>query len=249
MFVKNPNAEHEGCRIYYKDIGDYLTREQKLWIVDNAGRVDGVDDWESINPDENYDWVNLGDPTYSTHLPIGSPDVRNEQARDALMYLYSRGIESGKDVWVFDMSSTELLSRAQRMSNVFNGKLDALKNGVPIDELTRPQPSLIKLDSPLIQRLRRQYESKYDVTHLRKSMYRPFVPMYVYFDRFFMNTLNRLPMFFPIDGADNKVINTPTIGITKEFSALVTDTQPDLNLMQGGQAFPRFYYEEVDDSG
>ena len=245
LFVKNPNAEHEGCRIYYKDIGDYLTREQKLWIVENARSVDGVDEWESITPDENYDWVNLSDSTFKEHLSIGSPEVRRDQARDALMHLYSRGIESGKDVWVFDMSSAELLSRAQKMSDVFNGKLDALKNGVPIEELTRPQPSLIKLDHPLIKRLRRQDESKYDANHLRKALYRPFVPMRVYLDPFFMNTLNRLPMFFPIDGADNKVINTPTIGITKEFSALVTDSRPDLNLMQGGQAFPRYYYEEV----
>ena len=30
IFVKNPNATHDGCKIHYRDIGDYLTREQKL---------------------------------------------------------------------------------------------------------------------------------------------------------------------------------------------------------------------------
>ena len=30
ILVKNPNATHEGCKIQYRDIGDYLTREQKL---------------------------------------------------------------------------------------------------------------------------------------------------------------------------------------------------------------------------
>lgn len=30
IFVKNPNATHDGCKIHYRDIGDYLTREEKL---------------------------------------------------------------------------------------------------------------------------------------------------------------------------------------------------------------------------
>ena len=30
ILVRNPNASHEGCRILYRDIGDYLKREEKL---------------------------------------------------------------------------------------------------------------------------------------------------------------------------------------------------------------------------
>ena len=30
ILVRNPNAEHDGCRILYRDIGDYLKREEKL---------------------------------------------------------------------------------------------------------------------------------------------------------------------------------------------------------------------------
>ena len=248
LFVKNPNAEHEGCRIYYKDIGDYLTHDQKLWVVDNTGSVEGVDEWQSVTPDEHYDWINLRDPSFSTHLPLGRQEVRRASSRDALMYLYSRGIESGKDVWVFDMSSAELLSRAQKMSDVFNGKLDALKNGVPIEELTRPQPSVIKLDYPLIQRLRREYESKYDANHLRKASYRPFVPMRVYFDPFFMNTVNRLPIFFPSHDTDNETMSIAGVGANKGFALLMTDSPSEVQLMSNGQTFPRSTYEESEDA-
>ena len=40
ILVKNPNAAHDGCRIRYRDIGDYLSREEKLEALDNARRID-----------------------------------------------------------------------------------------------------------------------------------------------------------------------------------------------------------------
>ena len=47
IFVKNPNATHEGCKIHYRDIGDYLTREQKLEALTEAVSIKGISDWQS----------------------------------------------------------------------------------------------------------------------------------------------------------------------------------------------------------
>ena len=33
LLIKNPNATNDKAKIYYHDIGDYLTREEKLKIV------------------------------------------------------------------------------------------------------------------------------------------------------------------------------------------------------------------------
>ena len=41
ILVKNPNATHEGCKIHYRDIGDYLTREQKLEALTEAVSIKG----------------------------------------------------------------------------------------------------------------------------------------------------------------------------------------------------------------
>ena len=43
ILVRNPNAAHDGCRILYRDIGDYLSREEKLsavrdWGIDSRHR-------------------------------------------------------------------------------------------------------------------------------------------------------------------------------------------------------------------
>ena len=57
IFVKNPNATHEGCKIHYRDIGDYLTREQKLEALTEAVSIKGISDWQTITPNADYDWI------------------------------------------------------------------------------------------------------------------------------------------------------------------------------------------------
>ena len=59
ILVKNPNATHEGCKIQYRDIGDYLTREQKLEALREAVSIKGISDWQTITPDRTLrlDWT------------------------------------------------------------------------------------------------------------------------------------------------------------------------------------------------
>ena len=38
ILVRNPEASHDGCRILYRDIGDYLRREEKLAVLREGGR-------------------------------------------------------------------------------------------------------------------------------------------------------------------------------------------------------------------
>ena len=42
LLVKNPDAAHEGCKIQYRDIGDYLTREEKLDALSEAVSISGI---------------------------------------------------------------------------------------------------------------------------------------------------------------------------------------------------------------
>ena len=41
ILVKNPEAAHDECRIHYHDIGDYLSRDDKLKILDEAQSISG----------------------------------------------------------------------------------------------------------------------------------------------------------------------------------------------------------------
>ena len=56
VLVRDP-AHRGECQIHYKDIGDYLSREEKLQIVREVGSIAGISDWQRITPDEHHDWL------------------------------------------------------------------------------------------------------------------------------------------------------------------------------------------------
>ena len=62
LLVKRP-GEVEQCRLHYKDIGDYLNRNEKLNLVDQATL--GKLEWTIVTPNAEGDWIN---PVSYTHL-------------------------------------------------------------------------------------------------------------------------------------------------------------------------------------
>ena len=62
LLVKDPNQTGP-CQLRYHDIGDYLTREEKLARISEFGSVGGVE-WTSITPNDSHDWINQRDPAF-----------------------------------------------------------------------------------------------------------------------------------------------------------------------------------------
>ncbi|MDC5019750.1 damage-inducible protein, partial [Acinetobacter baumannii] len=73
ILVKNPHTEHQG-KIYFHDIGDYLTREQKLEKISELKSINGIENtigWQEITPDEHHDWLNQRDDRFSQYISMG----------------------------------------------------------------------------------------------------------------------------------------------------------------------------------
>src|SRR5699024_10842938 len=66
--IKDPIHTGEAT-ILYRDIGDYLAREDKLHNLTTATIHD--EEWTTIQPNEHGDWLNQRDEMFSRYLPLG----------------------------------------------------------------------------------------------------------------------------------------------------------------------------------
>ena len=124
ILVKNPDAEHDGCRILYRDIGDYLTREEKLEALEGAVSISGFSDWQQITPDEHYDWIRQRDPAFEKFYPMGSEDTKAGEADDAIFWLYSQGLKTNRDAYIYNFSRDTCAESGRRMTEDYLAALE-----------------------------------------------------------------------------------------------------------------------------
>jgi predicted helicase len=75
-------------------------------------------------------------------------------------------------------------------------------------------------------------------------MYRPYFKQHLYFDRRLNEMVYQVPRLFPSSSADNVVISAMGVGASRTFSALIVNEVPNLDLVEKGQCFPLYVYEE-----
>lgn len=109
ILVKKPNqAQDTKAAIYYHDIGDYLSREQKLALVRKFKSVDSKAlKWQLIHPNEKGDWLNQRDGSFDEFIGM-TPERKFKTSSQSWFILNSRGNETGRDTWVYNYSQKAL---------------------------------------------------------------------------------------------------------------------------------------------
>ena len=251
ILVRNPEAVHDGCRILYRDIGDYLRREEKLAVLREAGSIAGIEDWRTITPDRHHDWIGQRSEEFQKLYPVGSKAAKAGRTDEAIFKLYSRGLATSRDAYIYNFSFNACAENARKMVGDYLGalrELDEFNNGSPTDEIiheiTGRHSSNVRWDRELKNNLRRRKEVSYTTNRIWSTQYRPFVKQHCYVDYTLVNNKYQMDSIFPAVDSENRVICVPGIGSTKPFSALVADTMPDLHFLAFGQCFPRYRYGE-----
>ena len=96
VLVRNPQAAHEGCRILYRDIGDYLSHEEKLVHLRDWGSISGIDDWYAITPDRYHDWIDQRDEAFARLYLLGSKTAKAGKTDETVFRLFSNGYKTGR---------------------------------------------------------------------------------------------------------------------------------------------------------
>ena len=245
ILAKNPKAK--GCRILYRDIGDYLTREQKLALLRETESIAGIHDWQEIKPDKHYDWLGQRSGDFQRFFPIGSKDVKMGRGGEAIFELFSRGYITGRDAYTYNFSRDVCAQNGSGMVDDYTGALLKLCNGEGhFEEITSKFSKKIRWDENLKNNLKRKKGIVYNSKNIYKTQYRPFTKQYCYIEYILANSKYQLDKIFPKRINGNRAICVPGIGSTKPFSALMVDSMPDIQLIMNGQCFPRYRYQLPD---
>ena len=251
IMVKDP--AHAGpCELRYHDIGDYLTQQEKLDIVERFGGIDGMD-WRMVRPNAEGDWVNQRDPAFDAFVPMGA---KNSGGLGCIFDAYSLGVSTNRDAWVYNSSHELLCRNMASMIATYNDAMGAYKRactGLPkeqwpkILDIVETDPRKISWSSSLLPDAARGKSATYDASAIRRSMYRPFNKQWLYFDGMMNDRQGQSPKFFPTAAHENVLISLTGIGAAKGFSALISSAIPNLHLHDTGQCFPMYWYEAVEE--
>ena len=244
ILVKNPNTFNDRCQIYYRDIGDYLSREQKLTVLKEVTSTAGFSDWRVITPDDYHDWIGQRNEVFTQFYPLGSEAAKAANTGEAVFELFSNGYKTGRDAHIYNFSRTVCADNARRMTQDYLAAIADLEQNPDFteDEAARRHSASVKWDGNLKNKLKRKIKSKFADNYIRKVLYRPFVPTNCYADQIFAQRRGQMDKIFPEDTSENRVICVPGIGSKKPYSALVTNTMPDLGFNEAAQCFPRYRY-------
>ena len=246
ILVKNPNNKRDKAEIYYHDIGDYLTREEKLERIKNFRSVNGVD-WKTLEPNEKNDWINVRDGVFDSLLPL-LPDKKFNTNNNSLFSTNYIGVCTNRDSWAYNFSLSDLKSNVFRMMDFYNSEIDRFENygsGKNIEDFVNFDSKNISWTAQLKIKARKGFRFMYrEKETLRISMYRPFMKTNMYFDRSFNETIGLSPSIFPSNLTNNKIICVSGIGSNKGFSILYFESLSEYQIISNGQCFPLYWYEE-----
>ena len=199
VLVRNPNAAHEGCRILYRDIGDYLNREEKLAILREAGSIAGIDDWQEIAPDRHHDWIGQRDEAFQTLYPLGSKAAKAGQSDEAIFELYSYGYLTSRDAYIYNFSRDACAENARAMVDDYLGAMRfwADHPNYVADDVAKRFSSNVRWDRELKNNLRRHRTTAYSPDRIWRTQYRPFIKQHNYVDYVFVNNKARMDSIFP----------------------------------------------------
>ena len=249
ILVRNPNATPRDCRILYHDIGDYLTREQKLAILREANSVAGVDGWHEVAPDQHHDWIGQRSESFQQLYPVGSKAAKAGKKNDAVFALFSQGYQTVGDAYLYSFSRETCMENARRLIGDYNSARLVREEhpDYTVDEIASRHTTDIRWNRTLKNSLRRMRVITYSSNNVMAASYRPFVKQFLYVDP----ALSHLPgikrTMFPDSDSDNQAIYISGLGSTAPFSVLIVDTMPDLELVSKGQCFPRYRYQQPAD--
>ncbi|MBQ7569023.1 DEAD/DEAH box helicase, partial [bacterium] len=197
VLVKNPQSAERG-KIYYHDIGDYLTQAEKLDLVRLAAKESGPE-WTELHPDRHGDWLEQRDDSWYGFAPLGIEKLKRPLG---LFSIWSCGIKTNRDVWSWNFSRSDLMKNIQRHIAFYEQERKRYAEegrGQAAEAFVRYDEKRIKWNAGLLSVFKRNIGIAFDKRAVKLGLYRPFCQQWAYYEPNLIERTYQMPKLFPLN--------------------------------------------------
>ena len=225
----------------------YTRREDAELAVDKLAylRQTNLDEipFEDITADSKNNWLNQSNTNFATLMPLADRQTKLAKAASderAVFGLYSIGVITARDEWVYDFNADHLGRKVRAFINEYE-ESRSMHGGQEVDDAELG--TVIKWTRDLKRQLRSDIPNTFERTGIRRTLFRPFVNKALYFNQNLNEMQYQIPQIFPtkID-AQNKAICFSGIASNKPFSVLATDRIFGHDTLEKTQCLPLYRY-------
>ncbi len=194
-----------------------------------------------IQPDEDHNWLNLSENSWVDLLPVATKQTKYAKSSvgiDAIFELFSLGVVTARDEWVYDFSGNNLKEKVLFFINSYNQEVQRLQGQVTTETIGNLLDYTIKWTRAVKNDLLEGKTYQYQDNLIVETLYRPFVKMNLYFGRELNEMQQQMPKIFRGDN----VVMAVNVG-NKPFNVLASKYLVDLHFNGDSQCLPLYRYD------
>ena len=239
ILIRNSEIENKG-EILYKDIGENLSRKQKLSILQHLGSIKSIFEsksWTKIKPNKHNEWINQGDDSFSAFPTLIS---KRKDDETELFSNYSLGVKSNRDKWVVNFSSKKAIDSANRLINYYNSYLS---DSVPFEQIPTDYTRM-KWSGGLMEKYNRGTYLTSNKRSTVTTLLRPFTKAILVNNKELIERYYRNNLLFPNESSNNLVMVVSGPGALSGFSVILSDNIVNRSAISPAECFPFYVYNQ-----
>jgi predicted helicase len=253
LLVRRPgDVISNASQLHYLDIGDNLSRADKLMLLEQAlPNTDGTPrlsdlGWTLITPNAAGDWINQRSERFADHMSA------HDDEEASVFRVRCLGLSTGRDAWNYNTSRARLDENVTRMIEAYNASVDAYIATTPsasgslaerrklAAEHVDKDPQRFSWNRNAFADVARGIRYSESDRKVNVSTYRPFHRRWAETGRRLNASVSQLPRAFPDEDVKNLAITVGTASSRAPFGALMVSDLPDLHVWPDGTVcFPK----------
>ncbi|AKS45798.1 Eco57I restriction-modification methylase [Octadecabacter temperatus] len=235
------------CKIHYVRRPELETSDDKLSWLSAVKASDAK--YEVVTPDEKGNWINQTENNWDDLLPVADKKTKAAKVASqekAIFKLFSLGVATNRDDWVYDFSENDLAAKAKHLVGIYEQDRKRLKTLKSPKEIADALDYSIKWTRSVKKDLLGRKKHRFNKSSIITANYRPYVKKAMYRDTAFNEMSNLTRTIFGMGQHLNSSITFMGDSSGKPFLSLAINQVPDLNFVSpasgGSQTLARYRY-------